>query len=75
MATSFPLNKVKDKLRDLRSPNGNEAIWIFDSFFSHGEGDLDYKLCDPFEEDCDKGQLSEDACSFQPSDSWFVKDL
>ncbi len=75
MAVSFPLHKVHDELRDLRSPDDDKAVRVFDSFFSHGEGDLDDKLCDTFGEDCDQGQLSEDTCSFQSSDSWFVKDL
>jgi len=75
MTPSLPLSEVKDKLWDLRSPDDDKAVRVFDSFFSHGEGDLDDKLCDTFEEDCDQGQFNEDTCSFQSSDSWFVKDL
>ena len=40
MTTSFPLDKVKDKLRDPRCPDDDNAVRVFDSFFSHGEGDL-----------------------------------
>ena len=75
MTLSFPPNKVNDELRDLWSPNGNEAIWIFDSFFSHREGDLDDKLRDSFEKDGHQGELSEDSGSLPSSDSWFIKDL
>lgn len=35
MIASFPLNKVHNELRDLRSPNYDKAIWILDSFFSN----------------------------------------
>jgi hypothetical protein len=75
LTLSFPPNKVNDELRDLWSPNGNEAIWIFDSFFSHREGDLDDKLRDSFEKDGHQGELSEDSGSLPSSDSWFIKDL
>ena len=75
MTLSFPPNKVNDELRDHWSPNGNEAIWIFDSFFSHREGDLDDKLRDSFEKDGHQGELSEDSGSLPSSDSWFIKDL
>ena len=51
MTPSFPLNEVKDELRDLRSPDDDKAVRVFDSFFSHGESDLDDKVCDPFEKD------------------------
>jgi len=44
MTPSFPLNKVKDEFRDLRSPDDDKAARVFDSFFSHGEGDLDDEL-------------------------------
>ncbi len=74
MTLSFPPNKVNDELRDLWSRNGNEAIWIFDSFFSHREGDLDDKLRDSFEKDCHQGELSEDSGSLPSSDFWFIKD-
>lgn len=75
MTTSFPLNKVDDELRDFRSPDDNEAIWIFDSFFSHSESDLDDELRDFFEKDCHQGELSEDSGSLPSSDLWFIKDL
>ena len=75
MTPSFPPNKVNDELRDLRSPNGNEAIWIFDSFFSHRESDFDDELRDSFEKDCHQGKLSENGGMFDASDSWFIKDL
>ena len=55
MTISFPLNEVKDELRDLRSPDDGKAIRVFDSFFSHAESDFNDKLSDPFEEDCDQG--------------------
>ena len=64
LTTSFPPNKVNDEVRDLRSPNSNEATWIFDSFFSHSESYLDNELNDPFEEDSHQGQLTEDRGSF-----------
>ena len=51
MTTSFPLNEVHDKFRDIRSPDDNKAVRVFDSFFSHGESDLDDKVCDPLEKD------------------------
>ncbi len=51
MPTSFPLNKVDDELRDLGSPDNDKAVRVFNSFFSHGEGDLDNELSDPFKED------------------------
>jgi len=75
LTPSFPPNKVNDELRDLRSPNGNEAIWIFDSFFSHRESDFDDELRDSFEKDCHQGKLSENGGMFDASDSWFIKDL
>jgi hypothetical protein len=75
MTLSFPPNKVNDELRDLWSPDDNEAIWIFDSCFSHHEGDLDDELRDSFEKDCHQGKLSEDRGSLPFSDSWFIKDL
>ncbi len=75
MTTSFPLNKVDDELRDLGSPDNDKAIWVFDSFFSHGEGDLDDKLGDPFEEDRHQGQLTEDRAPFESSESRFKEDI
>jgi hypothetical protein len=75
MTSSFPLNKVKDELRDFRSPDDDKAVRVFDSFFSHGERDLDDEACDPFEEDRDEGELAENGGSFQSSDLGFVKDL
>jgi len=51
MTTSFPLNEVHDEFRDIRSPDDNKAVRVFDSFFSHGESDLDDKVCDPLEKD------------------------
>ena len=44
MTPSLPLNEIKDELRDLRSLDGDKAARVFDSFFSHGEGDLDDEL-------------------------------
>ena len=32
MTTSFPLNEIDDELRDFRSTNNNEAVWVFDCF-------------------------------------------
>jgi hypothetical protein len=75
MTPSFPLNKVKDELRDFRSPDDDKAVRVFGSFFSHGESDLDDEACDPFEEDRDEGELAENGSLFQSSDSRFVKDL
>jgi hypothetical protein len=75
MTTSFPLNKVDDELRDLGSPDNDKAIWVFDSFFSHGEGDLNDKLGDPFEEDRHQGQLTEDRAPFESSDLRFKEDI
>jgi hypothetical protein len=60
---------------DLRSSDDDEAIRVFDSFFSHGKSDLDDKLYNPLEEDSYQGELSQDGGSFQSLDSWFVKDL
>ncbi len=51
MTTSFPLNKVEDKFWYLRSPDDDKAVRVFNSFFSHGESDLDNELSDPFKED------------------------
>jgi len=48
MPPSFPLNKVKDEFRDLRSPDDGKAARVFDSFFSHGENDFDDKPSDSF---------------------------
>jgi len=64
MTTSFPLDKVKDKIWDLRSPDNNKAVKVFNSFFSHGESDLDNELSNPFEEDRHQGQLTKDGGSF-----------
>jgi hypothetical protein len=75
LTPSLPLNEVKDEFRDLRSPDDDKAIRVFDSFFSHVKGDLDDKLCNPFEEDSYQGELSQDGGSFQSPDSWFVKDF
>jgi len=75
MTPSFPLNKVKDELRDFRSPDDDKAVRVFGSFFSHGESDLDDEACDPFEKDRDEGELAENGNSFQSSDPGFVKDL
>ena len=44
MTPSLPLNEVKDELRDLRAPDDDKAVRVFNSFFSHGEGDLNNKL-------------------------------
>jgi len=75
MTPSLPLNEVKDEFRDLRSPDDDKATRVFDSFFSHGKGDLDDKLCNPLEEDSYQSELSQDGGSFQSPDPWFVKDL
>jgi len=75
MTSSFPLNKVKDELRDFRSPDDDKAVRVFGSFFSHGERDLDDEACDPFEKDRDEGELAENGSSFQSSELGFVKDL
>ena len=75
MTPSFPLNEVKDELRDLWSPDDDKAARVFNSFFSHGESDPDNKLKDPFEEDRHQGQLTEDGSPFETSDFWFIKDL
>ena len=75
MTISFPLNEVKDELRNFRSPDDDKAVGVFNSFFSHGESDLDDEVCDPFEEDRDEGELAENGGSFQSPDSGFVKDL
>ena len=75
MTTSFPLNKVDDELRDPGFPDNDKAIWVFDSFFSHGGGDLDDKLGDPFEEDRHQGQLTEDRAPFESSGSRFKEDI
>jgi hypothetical protein len=75
MTTSFPLNKVKDKLWDLRSPDDDKAVRVFGSFFSHGESDFDNKLGYTFEEDRHQGQLTEDGGPFETSDFWFQEDL
>jgi hypothetical protein len=75
MTISFPLNEVKDELRDYRSPDDDKAEGVFNSFFSHGESDFDDELRDSFEKDGDQGKLSENGCMFDASDSWFIKDL
>ena len=75
MTPSLPLNEVKDELRDLRSPDDDKAIRVFDSFFSYSEGDLDNELGNAFKEDNHHGELGQDGGSFQSPDSWFVKDL
>ena len=64
MTTSFPLNEVKNKLWDFRPPDNDKAVRVFNSFFSHGESDLDNELSHPFEEDRHQGQLTEDRGSF-----------
>ena len=74
MTPSFPLNEVKDELRDFRPRDDNKTVRVFDSFLSHGESDPDNKLKDPFEENCHQGQLTEDGSPFETSDSWFIKD-
>ena len=74
-APSLPLNEVKDELGDLRSLDGDKAVRFFDSFFPHGESDLDDEACDPFEKDRDEGELAENGSSFQSSELGFVKDL
>ena len=51
MITSFSLNKIHDELRDFWSPDYNEAVWVFDSFFSHSESDFNDELSDAFVED------------------------
>ena len=75
MTISFPLNEVKDELRDFRSPDDDKAVGVFNSFFSHGKGDLDDKLCNPLKEDSYQGELAQDGGSFQSPDSGFVKDV
>ena len=86
MTTSFPLNEVKDELRDFRSPDDDKAVRVFGSFFSHGESDFpachckaragrDNKLGYTFEEDRHQGQLTEDGGPFETSDFWFQEDL
>ena len=75
MPPSLPLNEVKNEFRDLRSLDDDKAARVFNSFFSHGESDLDDEVCDPFEEDRDEGELAENGGSFQSPDSRFVKDL
>jgi len=75
MPPSLPLNKVKNEFGDLRSLDDDKAARVLDSFFSHGESDLDDEVCDPFEEDRDEGELAENGGSFQSPDSRFVKDL
>ena len=40
MPPTFLLNKVKDEIKDFRSLDDDKAVRVFDSFFSHGEGDL-----------------------------------
>ena len=72
MTSSFPLNKVKDELRDIRSPDDDKPIWVFDSFLSHGEGDLDDEVGHSFKEDGHEGELSQNGGSFLSSDFWFV---
>jgi hypothetical protein len=75
MTTSFPLDKVKDKIWDFRSPDNNKAVKVFNSFFSHGESDSDNKLSDPSEEDGHEGQLTEDGRLFESSDSGVREDM
>ncbi len=60
---------------DLWAPNYDEVVWVFDSFFSYSEGDLDDELSNSFEEDCHQGELSENSGSFEASDFWFIKGL
>ena len=75
MTISFPLNEVKDELRDFRSPDDDKAVRVFNSFFSHGESDFDNELSDPSEEDGHEGQLTEDSSPFETSDSGFREDI
>jgi len=75
MTISFPLNEVKDELRDFRSPDDDKAVGVFNSFFSHGESDSDNKLSDPSKEDGHEGQLTEDGRPFESSDSRFREDM
>jgi len=75
MTISFPLNEIKDELRDFRSPDDDKAVGVFNSFFSHGESDFDNKLSGPFEEDGHEGQLTEDLSPFETSDSRFREDI
>jgi len=75
MTPSFPLNKVKDKLWDFRSPDDDKAVRVFNSFLSYSEGDLNNKLSDPFEEDRHEGQLTKDGGTFETSHPWFVESL
>jgi hypothetical protein len=75
LTPSLPLNEVKDEFRDLRSPDNDKAIRVFDSFFSHRESDFDDELRDSFEKDCHQGKLSENGGMFDASDSWFIKDF
>ena len=75
MTISFPLNEVKDEIRDFRSPDDDKAVGVFNSFFSHGESDSDNKLSDPSEEDGHEGQLTEDGRPFESSDSGVREDM
>ena len=75
MPPSFPLNEVKDEFGDLRPPDEDKAARVFDSFFSHGESDLDDETSDPFKEDRDEGELAENGGSLQSSDFGFMEDL
>ena len=72
MTPSLPLNEVKDELGDFRSLDGDKTARVFNSFFPHGESDLDDKMSDSFKEDRDQSKLSEDTRSFLSSDFWFV---
>ena len=75
MTPSLPLNEVKDEFRDLRSLDNDKAARVFNSFFSYGEGDLNNKLSDPFEEDRHEGQLTKDGGTFETSYPWFVENF
>jgi len=75
MTTSFPPNKVKDKLWDFRSLDDDKAVRVFNSFLPYSEGDLNNKLSDPFEEDRHEGQLTKDGSTFETSHPWFVESL
>ena len=75
MTISFPLNEVKDELRDYRSPDDDKAEGVFNSFFSHGESDFDDEPSDPSEEDGHEGQLTEDGRPFESSDSSVMSTL
>ena len=75
MPPSLSLNEVKDELRDLRSLDSDKTARVFDSFFPHGESDLDDEMSDPFEEDRDEGELADNGGSFQSSEFRFVKGL